>query len=144
MFKIYKKVPNDYGNEIIGKKTTANPLTASRIFWEYRQDESLIGKTAALVVSLDSKELVYHKFNLPEGCAQFVGLDDDLPSPLLPRSKANDPHNNADRQLKKRLEIKLSGDEITQYERVLAKFGQGKPKYGARQLLVDLMKFHDE
>ena len=144
MFKIYKKVPNEHGNEIIGKKTTANPLTASRIFWEYRQDPALEGETAALVVSFNSKELVYHKYNLSAGYSQFIGLDDELPSPLLSRNNAVDPHNNADRQLKKRLEIKLSGDEITQYERALAKFGQGKPKYGARQLLVDLMRLHDE
>ncbi|QUI71279.1 hypothetical protein [Pseudoalteromonas sp. M8] len=143
MFKIYKKRPNDYGNEIFDKKTTANPLTASRIFWEYRQDRSLEGQTVALVVTQDSKELVYHKFNLASGYNNHIGLDDTLPSPLLPRAQAIDPHNNADRQNKKRVEAKFEGEEIQQYDRLLSKFGEGKQKYGARQLFVELMTLYD-
>lgn len=141
MYEIYLIKHTDTSSEIFRKKTTKGFHAASKIFWRYRQEPHNESDRIELLVDLDNENQVRHRFGSLNGEQFFVGLNDKLPGKLLSRTEI-DPNWHSHRKNKKRIEACLVGDEIELYERAMEKYRNG-PKYGLRQLLVELLMKDD-
>lgn len=78
MYKVYLKVFNDRGlSEVLkgSRTTTPSPLAAEAAFRELVSRKDLVGTKAHAVLSLDNRQLMYHRFDRSPGQADYVASD---------------------------------------------------------------------
>jgi hypothetical protein len=81
MYKVYLKVFNERGlSEVVAKSrtTTPDPKAAEVAFRNLISRNDLIGKKAHAVLSLDNRQLMYHRFDHHPGMTDYVGPDDKI------------------------------------------------------------------
>ena len=81
MYKIYLKLFNERGfSEVVknSRTTTPSPLAAEAAFRELICREDLIGKKAHVVLSLNNRQLMYHRFDRSPGQKDYVKPDEDI------------------------------------------------------------------
>ncbi len=81
MYKVYLKVFNERGfSEVVknSRTTTPSPLAAEAAFRELICREDLIGKKAHAVLSLDNRQLMYHRFDRSPGQKDYVAPDAEI------------------------------------------------------------------
>jgi hypothetical protein len=80
MYKIYLKRKTPRGSEVDAatRTTTPSPAAAEAAFRELINRNDLAGQCAAAVLSLNNRQLMYHRFDRSPGYADFVGPDDEI------------------------------------------------------------------
>ena len=81
MYKVYLKIFNRTGHSEVtpeSRTTTPSPSAAEAAFRELICREDLIGKKAHAVLSLDNKQLMYHRFDRSPGQRDYVAPDAEL------------------------------------------------------------------
>jgi hypothetical protein len=81
MYKVYLKVFNERGlSEVVAKSrtTTPDPKAAEVAFRNLISRNDLIGKKAHAVLSLDNRQLMYHRFDRQTGIPDYVGPNDEI------------------------------------------------------------------
>lgn len=80
MYKIYLKIKTKHGSEvdISTRTTTPSPSAAEAAFRELISRDDLAGQCAAAVLSLDNRQLMYHRFDRAPGYVDYVGSDDKI------------------------------------------------------------------
>lgn len=80
MYKIYLKRKTQHGSEVYttDRTTTPSPAAAEAAFRELISRTDLNGQCVAAVLSLDNRQLMYHRFDRSTGYADFVGPDDEI------------------------------------------------------------------
>jgi hypothetical protein len=81
MYKVYLKIFNEHGYSQVVKKsrtTTPSPMAAEAAFRELICREDLIGKKAHAVLSLDNRQLMYHRFDRYPGQKDYVAQDAEI------------------------------------------------------------------
>jgi len=122
MYKIYYLRTTDYGTEVFDKKTTNSSVTASKTFWEYRDNKEHESKKILLLLTQDSLQLVSHRFDKRDGQSDFVPLNQTLPSPLLSRHEI-DWNDNAHRKKKFQFQVFLDPEDQIKLELAMEKSG---------------------
>lgn len=78
MYKVYLKIFNERGfSEVVenSRTTTPSPLAAEAAFRALISRDDLIGKKAHAVLSLDNRQLMYHRFDRSTGQRDYVAPD---------------------------------------------------------------------
>lgn len=80
VYKIYLKRKTEYGSEVDPKlrTTTPSPAAAEAAFRELICREDLRDQCVAAVLSLNNKQLMYHRFDRSPGFADYVSPDDEI------------------------------------------------------------------
>ncbi len=81
MYRVYLKIFNDLGYSEVqaeSKTTTASPIVAEAAFRELISRRDLAGRKAHAVMSLNSRQLNYHRFDREPGDRDYVGPDDEI------------------------------------------------------------------
>ncbi len=80
MYKIYLKRKTQYGSEVdvLTRTNTPSPAAAKAAFCELIARDDLQGQCAAAVLSLNNRQLMYHRFDRSPGHADYVGPDDEI------------------------------------------------------------------
>lgn len=81
MYRVYLKIFNGWGfSEVVrdSRTTTPSPLAAEAAFRELICRRDLIGKKAHVVLSLDNRQLMYHRFDRSPGQADYVSPDAEI------------------------------------------------------------------
>lgn len=81
MYKVYLKIFNTQGfSEVVkeSRTTTSSPLAAEIAFRELICREDLIGKKAHAVLSLNNRQLMYHRFDRCPGQVDYVPPDSEI------------------------------------------------------------------
>lgn len=81
MYKVYLKVFNESGNsEVISESrtTTPSPAAAEAAFRELINRKDLIGSKAHAVLSLNNRQLMYHRFDRSLGYADYVAPNAEI------------------------------------------------------------------
>lgn len=81
MYKVYLKVFNRSGNsEVIpeSRTTTPTPEAAEAAFRALISRHDLIGHKAHAVLSLDNRQLMYHRFDRSPGQKDYVAPDAEI------------------------------------------------------------------
>lgn len=81
MYKVYLKIFNERGfSEVVkeSRTTTPSPAAAESAFRELICREDLIGQKAHAVLSLNNRQLMYHRFDRSPGQKDYVSPDDDI------------------------------------------------------------------
>ncbi len=81
MYKVYLKCHNERGYPEVVKSsrtTTPSPPAAEAAFRELISRADLIGQTAHAVLSLDSRQLMYHRFDRSPGQSDYVAPDAEI------------------------------------------------------------------
>lgn len=78
VYKVYLKVFNERGYSQVEKNsrtTTSSPFAAEAAFRELISNTELIGKKAHVVMSLDNRQLNYHRFDRSPGEEDYIAPD---------------------------------------------------------------------
>ena len=80
MYKIYLKRKTNSGSEVdpSSRTTTPSPAAAEAAFRELISRDDLRGQCAAAVLSLNNRQLMYHRFDRSPGFADYVGHNDKI------------------------------------------------------------------
>jgi hypothetical protein len=80
MYKIYLKKMTERGSEVLteSRTTTASPIVAESAFRELISRRDLIGKKYHAVLSLDNRQLMYHRFDRHEGQSDYIATDAEI------------------------------------------------------------------
>ena len=81
MYRVYLKIFNDYGHSEVqseSKTTTASPIVAEAAFRELISRRDLAGRKAHAAMSLNSRQLNYHRFDREPGDQDYIGPDDEI------------------------------------------------------------------
>lgn len=81
MYKIYLKFFNERGlSEVVAasRTTTPDPQAAEVAYRNLISRVDLIGKKGHAVLSLDNKQLMYHRFDRSPGQSDYVGPNDEI------------------------------------------------------------------
>lgn len=81
MYKVYLKVFNDLGfSEVVNNSRTTTPSSqaAEAAFRELICREDLTGKKAHAVLSLNGRQLMYHRFDKSPGQKDYVAPDAEI------------------------------------------------------------------
>ncbi|MDP1774248.1 MAG: hypothetical protein Q8L15_18425 [Methylobacter sp.] len=80
MYKIYIKTKTEHGSEVdtTTRTTTPSPAAAEAAFRELLNRDDLRDQCAAAVLSLDNRQLMYHRFDRSPGHADYVSPNDEI------------------------------------------------------------------
>jgi hypothetical protein len=80
MYKIYLKRKTHHGGEVDAttRTTTPSPAAAEAAFRELLNRDDLHDQCAAAVLSLDNRQLMYHRFDRSPGHADYVSPNDPI------------------------------------------------------------------
>lgn len=81
VYRVYLKVFNTRGfSEVVtnSRTTTPSPLAAEAAFRALICRKDLIGKKAHAVLSLDTRQLMYHRFDRSPGEKDYVAPDAEI------------------------------------------------------------------
>lgn len=80
MYKIYLKRKTQHGSEVDpeSRTTTPSPSAAETAFRELISRNDLRGQCAAAMLSLNNRQLMYHRFDHQPGMSDYVGPDDRI------------------------------------------------------------------
>jgi len=80
MYKIYLKRKTKSGSEVdtSTRTTTTSPIAAEAAFRELIKRNDLDGENAAAVLSLNNRQLMYHRFDRLPGDVDYVAPDDEI------------------------------------------------------------------
>lgn len=77
MYKIYLKRKTQFGNQVdsASRTTTPSPFAAEAAFRELLNRRDLDGQCIAAVLSLNNRQIMYHRFDRSPGYADYVAPD---------------------------------------------------------------------
>lgn len=80
MYKVYLKRKTQFGSEVdVSTRTnTPSPSAAESAFRELIGRSDLVGQQAAAVLSLDNRQLMYHRFDRSVGDMDYVAPNDEI------------------------------------------------------------------
>ena len=81
MYKVYLKRADERGSVVTdqdSKVVTSSPEEAERAFRSLTARDDLAGEKAVAVLSLNNRQLVYHRFDSQPGMADYIGPDDEI------------------------------------------------------------------